>query len=114
MKSLDKLKKREIRPSFHEYDLGKSRVYVCGEGRLVNLAAAEGHPSEVMATSFAGQALACEFIVKNKGKMPNAVVTLPESIDNDIARLQLEAMGVSIDTLTAEQIEYLSSWHEGT
>jgi adenosylhomocysteinase len=114
MGSLNKLKKRNIRPSFHEYDLGKSRIYVCGEGRLVNLAAAEGHPSEVMATSFAGQALACEYIVKNKGRLSAKVVTLPESIDDDIARLQLEAMGISIDRLTPEQIEYLSSWSEGT
>jgi adenosylhomocysteinase len=114
MSALGKFKSRQIRPSFHEFDLGKNKVFVCGEGRLVNLAAAEGHPSEVMATSFAGQALACEFIVKNKGKLKSEVVILPESIDNDIARLQLEAMGLSIDKLTQEQIEYLSSWHEGT
>jgi adenosylhomocysteinase len=114
MSALAKFKKRDIRPSFHEYDLGETRIYVCGEGRLVNLAAAEGHPSEVMATSFAGQALACEYIVKNSGKLETAVVTLPGSIDDDISKLQLEAMGLSIDKLTQEQIEYLSSWHEGT
>jgi adenosylhomocysteinase len=114
MLALSKFKSRKIRPSFHEYEIGKKRIYVCGEGRLVNLAAAEGHPSEVMATSFAGQALACEYLAKNRGKMKPSLITLPESIDNRIAELQLEAMGVSIDKLTDEQIKYLASWHEGT
>ena len=114
MSSLKKLKCRKIRESFHEYDLNKKKIFVCGEGRLVNLAAAEGHPSEVMATSFAGQALACEYLAKNKGKMTPSLITLPEAIDNQIAQLQLEAMGISIDKLTEEQIKYLSSWHEGT
>jgi adenosylhomocysteinase len=114
MSSLGKFKSRKIRPSFHEYDVDKKKIFVCGEGRLVNLAAAEGHPSEVMATSFAGQALACEYIVQNKGKMKPSLITLPEEIDNNIAQLQLEAMGLSIDKLTAEQVKYLSSWHEGT
>ncbi len=114
MTSLAKFKSRKIRPSFHEYDVDSRKIFVCGEGRLVNLAAAEGHPSEVMATSFAGQALACEYLAKNRGKMKPSLITLPETIDNRIAELQLEAMGVSIDRLTAEQIKYLSSWHEGT
>jgi adenosylhomocysteinase len=114
MASLKDFSKRQIRPNFHEYGLGDRKIYVCGEGRLVNLAAAEGHPSEVMATSFAGQALACEYLVKNKGKLGAEVVLLPESIDDDISRLQLEAMGISIDKLTEEQIEYLSSWKTGT
>ncbi len=114
MASLKSLEKRLIRPNFHEYAVGKRKVYVCGEGRLVNLAAAEGHPSEVMATSFAGQALACEYLVKNKGKLGSKVVMLPESIDDDIARLQLETMNISIDKLTPEQVEYLSSWKTGT
>lgn len=110
-----KHKKRKIRPFLDEYDLGGGRkIYLCAEGRLVNLGAAEGHPSEVMATSFAGQSLACEYIVKKKGKLTPGVITLPEEIDNRIAELQLEAMGVKKDTLTAEQRKYLSSWQEGT
>ncbi len=106
--------KRRIRPYLDEYDVDGKRVYVCGEGRLVNLAAAEGHPSEVMATSFAGQALACEHIAKMRGKLKPQVITLPVEIDDSIARLQLEAMGVKIDTLTKEQIAYLGGWKEGT
>jgi adenosylhomocysteinase len=81
---------------------------------LVNLASAEGHPSEVMSLSFCGQALACEYLVKNKGKMKNDVITLPPEIDDFISGLQLEAMGVAIDTLTPEQVKYLASWQEGT
>ena len=115
MESLDKAyKKRRIRPSLDEYDLGGKKVYVCGEGRLVNLAAAEGHPSEVMATSFAGQTLACEYIVKMRGKLKMGVVTLPPEIDDRIAGLQLQAMGVRKDMLTKEQERYLRSWKEGT
>lgn len=107
--------KRSIRSSLDEYTLddGK-RIYLCAEGRLVNLAAAEGHPSEVMSTSFCGQALACEYLVANKGKLPVDVITLPESIDDKIAAIQLSAMGVKVDKLTKEQKEYLSSWREGT
>lgn len=105
---------RRVRPFVEEYSLNEKRVYVLGEGRLVNLAAAEGHPSEVMATSFAGQALACEYLVKNKGNLKPQVITLPESIDNEIANLQLEDIGVKIDQLTKEQKEYLNSWKEGT
>ena len=109
------VKKQQVRPSLEEYVLpNKHRVYVCGEGRLVNLAAAEGHPSEVMATSFCGQALAVEFLVKNKGKLDPKVIVLPVEIDDYIAGLQLEAMGVKIDTLTEEQKKYLDSWEEGT
>ena len=109
-----KWKKRRIRPQLEEYDVDGKRVYLCAEGRLVNLSAAEGHPSEVMATSFAGQALACEYLVKNKGKLPAKVLKLPEEIDGRIAQLQLEAMGVEKDTLTKEQEKYLHSWEEGT
>jgi len=87
---------------------------LCGEGRLVNLAAAEGHPSEVMSTSFCGQALACEYLAKNKGKLPVKVIQLPAEIDDNIAKLQLDAMSIKIDRLTPEQIEYLNSWREGT
>ena len=81
---------------------------------LVNLSLAEGHPSEVMSTSFCGQALACEYLVKNKGKLPNRVIQLPEEIDDHIAKLQLEALNVKIDSLTEEQRLYLSTWTEGT
>ncbi|MEW6528924.1 MAG: adenosylhomocysteinase [Candidatus Micrarchaeota archaeon] len=110
-------KSKRVRWQLDEYKFRKNKkkkIYLCGEGRLVNLAAAEGHPSEVMATSFAGQALAMEFIVKNKGALPNKVISLPEEIDNEIARLQLDSMGVKIDSLSEEQKRYLSSWKEGT
>jgi len=106
--------KRRIRPYFDEYVLNGKRIYLAGEGRLVNLACAEGHPSAVMSTSFCGQALAVEHIVKNKGKLSAGVVQLPKEIDDKIAGLQLEAMGVEIDELTEEQKKYLSSWQEGT
>lgn len=107
-------KKRKVRPHLDEYTLGGKKLYVCAEGRLVNLAAAEGHPSEVMATSFAGQSLACAYLVKNRGKLPPKVITLPAEIDDEIARLQLDAMGIRIDALTPEQEKYLHSWQEGT
>jgi len=107
-------KKKKIRPSLDEFTINGKRVYLCAEGRLVNLAAAEGHPSEVMATSFAGQSLACEYIVKNKGILKAGVHMLPEEIDGKIAELQLAALGVKIDTLTEEQVKYLASWKEGT
>jgi len=107
-------KPRRVRPFLDEYKIGNKRIFICGEGRLVNLAAAEGHPSEVMSTSFCGQALACEYAVKNKGKLSANVVQLPEEIDDCIAKMQLEAMGISIDVLTKEQKQYLESWQEGT
>lgn len=114
---LEKIKKskRRIRPSLDEYVLtnGK-RIYLLGEGRLVNLAAAEGHPAEVMDMSFANQALAAEFFVKNKGKLDNIVHVLPRKLDLEVAKIKLEAMGITIDKLTAEQKKYLSSWDEGT
>ena len=113
--SLKKIaKSRRVRPSLEEYTLNGKKIYICGEARLINLAAAEGHPSEVMSTSFCGQALACEYAVKNKGKMKAEVIELPAHIDDTIARLQLEAMGIKIDSLTAEQKKYLESWEEGT
>ncbi len=107
-------KVRRVRPFLEEFTLGGKRVFLAGEGRLVNLAAAEGHPSEVMATSFCGQALAVEYAVNNKGKLPVKVIQLPEEIDNSIAELQLEAMDIKIDKLTPEQKKYLTSWEEGT
>ena len=105
---------RRVRPFMDEYNLAGKRIYVLGEGRLINLAAAEGHPSEVMATSFCGQALACEYLVRNKGKMNPEVIILPEEIDDEIAKLQLESLGVKFDTLAEEQKKYLASWEEGT
>lgn len=104
----------KIRPFMEQYTLNNKKLFVLGEGRLINLAAAEGHPSAVMATSFCGQALACEYIVKNKGKLPVDVIQLPAEIDDTIARLQLEDLGVSINEMTDEQKRYISSWQEGT
>jgi len=104
-----------IRPSLDEFVFTNGKkVHLCGEGRLVNLAAAEGHPSEVMSLSFCGQALAVEYGVKNRGKLAPGLHRLPKSVDEQIARLQLKAMGVSIDSLSREQKKYLSSWEEGT
>ncbi len=106
---------RRVRHYLDEYVLPNGRVlYVAGEGRLVNLASAEGHPSEVMSLSFCGQALACEYLVKNRGKMSPSVITLPPEIDTFISELQLKAMGIKIDALTEEQRKYLASWQEGT
>jgi len=107
--------KRTIREFVEEYRLknGK-RIYVLGEGRLINLAAAEGHPSSVMDMSFANQALAVEFIVRNKGKLGKQVHPVPADIDREIARLKLASMEVRIDTLTPLQKKYLSSWEMGT
>ena len=106
---------RTVRNFTQEYRLnsGKS-VIVLGEGRLVNLAAAEGHPSAVMDMSFANQALACEHLVKNKGKLEPGLHSIPAEIDSEIARLKLEAMEINLDTLTAEQVEYMNSWTSGT
>ena len=107
--------KRTIRPSVEEYTLAnKSRRYLLGEGRLINLAAAEGHPAEVMDMSFANQAEACEFLVKNKDLLENKVYKLPLEIDRKIALLKLDAMGIEIDKLTDEQEKYLTTWQEGT
>jgi len=117
MAGLEKVKKskRRIRESLDEYVLPSGKkVYILGEGRLVNLAAAEGHPAEVMDMSFANQALAAEYFVKNKGKLENKVYVLPKDLDQKVARLKLKAMGISIDNLTSEQKLYLSSWNEGT
>jgi len=106
---------KEVRNFTQEYRLksGKS-VIVLGEGRLINLAAAEGHPSAVMDMSFANQALAAEYLVQNKGKLEPGVYSIPTEIDQNIARLKLQAMGIAIDSLTAEQEEYINSWTSGT
>lgn len=105
--------KRRIRPQLDEYVLPSgNKVFLCAEGRLVNLAAAEGHPSVVMALSFCGQSLALEYGIKNR--LSPGVHVLPQEIDNRIAELQLKAMGITKDELTAKQKKYLSSWQEGT
>jgi adenosylhomocysteinase len=118
--ALDALKnvsrsRRVIRDFVEEYTLkNNKRLYLLGEGRLVNLAAAEGHPSAVMDMSFANQALCAEYIAKNYKKLENKVYGVPEEIDKGIARLKLHAMGIKIDTLTEEQRKYLKSWEMGT
>jgi adenosylhomocysteinase len=105
-----------LRPFVEEFKLRESgrRVIVLGEGRLINLAAAEGHPASVMDMSFANQALSAEYLVKKKGELKPGVHTLPEEVDTEIAGLKLKALGIGIDTLTPEQLEYLSSWEMGT
>jgi adenosylhomocysteinase len=106
--------KRPVRDNVVEHTLGDGRkVYLLAEGRLVNLAAAEGHPAAVMDMSFADQALSVEWLVGQSGLTPR-VYEVPEDIDRDVARLKLATMGVTIDELTAEQQAYLSSWQEGT
>jgi adenosylhomocysteinase len=107
--------KRTVRAFVEEYALKDGRcLYLLGEGRLINLAAAEGHPASVMDMSFANQALCAEYMVKNRGKLEIKVHPVPEEIDKEVARLKLRAMGVAIDTLTDEQRKYLASWEEGT
>ena len=108
-------KSRQIRNYITEYVLSDgSKRFVLGEGRLINLVAGEGHPAEVMDLSFANQALACEFLLKNQGKLKNKVYTLPPKIDQNVARLKLKAMRVKFDRLTRQQRTYLHSWQEGT
>jgi len=117
IEGLEKIKKskRRIRPFLDEYVMPNGKkIYILGEGRLINLAAAEGHPAEVMDMSFANQALAAEFFVKRKGKLTNSVHVLPKELDQKVAALKLKAMGIEIDTLTKAQKTYLSSWTEGT
>lgn len=105
----------QVRPFVEEYRTKNGRrIIVLGEGRLINLTAAEGHPASVMDMSFANQALSVEYLVKNKGKLEPGVHLLPAEVDQEIASLKLRALGVSIDALTAEQLEYLSSWETGT
>ena len=106
---------RNIRPFVEEHTLDNGkRIYVLGEGRLINLAAAEGHPSSVMDMSFANQALSAEYIVKEAENLENKVYGVPIEMDQEIARLKLEALGSRIDTLTKEQEKYLNSWEMGT
>jgi adenosylhomocysteinase len=105
-----------LRPFVEEYVLSenKNRIIVLGEGRLINLAAAEGHPASVMDMSFANQALSVEYLIKNKGELAHGVHTLPQEVDTEIASLKLRSFGLGIDVLTPEQTEYLSSWEMGT
>ena len=106
---------REVRPFVEEYETTDGRhLYLLGEGRLINLAAAEGHPSAVMDMSFANQALSAEYLVKSYKQLSNGVHVVPREIDAEVGRLKLETMGISIDTLTAEQTAYNESWEEGT
>jgi adenosylhomocysteinase len=109
------VEKREPRQFVEQYITEDGReINLLGEGRLINLAAAEGHPSAVMDMSFANQALAAEFLIENKGKLQNEVHALPKEVDREIAGLKLTAMGIEIDELTPEQARYLASWEEGT
>jgi adenosylhomocysteinase len=115
--ALDKMKKnkRQIREFVEEFTLPNGRkINILGEGRLINLAAAEGHPSSVMDMSFANQALSAEFMLQNSASLENDVYSVPQDIDRSIARLKLNAMGVKIDKLTPEQKKYLASWEMGT
>lgn len=114
--TLEKLasSKREVRPYVDEYVVNGNRVFLLGEGRLINLAAAEGHPAAVMDMSFANQALCAEYMSAHYGDLSKSVYAVPEEIDKQVAALKLTSMGVSIDELTAEQERYLNSWQEGT
>jgi len=117
LKALDEIATgvRQVRPSVQEYRLGTGRrLFLLAEGRLINLAAAEGHPAAVMDMSFANQALCAEYIAKNASSLERRVYDVPDEIDSEVARLKLHAMGIAIDTLTEEQQRYLSSWEEGT
>ncbi len=109
------ISKKVARPYVEEYRLkGGKRVFLLGEGRLINLAAAEGHPAMVMDMSFANQALSVEYLVKQAKKLQKTVYVVPQDIDKEVARLKLKSMGTSIDTLTPDQVKYMSSWNEGT
>jgi adenosylhomocysteinase len=105
---------RDVREFVQEYIVEGKRVFVLGEGRLINLAAAEGHPASVMDMSFANQSLGAEYLVNNAGTLTKDVHRVPEAVDREIARLKLEAMGSQVDELTAEQRKYLASWDMGT
>ena len=107
--------RRPVRPSVEEFTIADGRkLYLLGEGRLINLAAAEGHPSSVMDMSFANQALSAEYMLTHSNELDNQVYSVPEEIDRQIATIKLDAIGIEIDKLTAEQEKYLNSWEEGT
>ncbi|KKW22622.1 MAG: Adenosylhomocysteinase [Parcubacteria group bacterium GW2011_GWF2_50_9] len=109
------VKKINIKPQVDKYIMPNGKaIYMLAEGRLVNLAMAEGHPASVMDMSFANQALGAKFILDNRGKLENKVYVIPEAVDRAIAERKLRALGVKIDTLTPAQAKYLESWEEGT
>ena len=115
LEKMSKGKPSLVRPFVEQYETKDGRkINILGEGRLINLASAEGHPASVMDMSFANQALSAEYMVKNSSTLEKKVYSVPEDIDKEIARIKLAAMGVKIDTLTGEQIKYLNSWEEGT
>ncbi len=115
LEKMSKGKPTLVRPFVDQYETKDGRkINILGEGRLINLASAEGHPASVMDMSFANQALSAEYMVKNADKLENTVYSVPEEIDREIARIKLDAMGVKIDVLTEEQVKYLNSWEEGT
>ncbi|HAJ06257.1 MAG TPA: adenosylhomocysteinase, partial [Chloroflexi bacterium] len=106
---------RQVREFVEEFTLSNGRrINLLGEGRLINLAAAEGHPASVMDMSFANQALSAEYMLKNNNDLDNQVYSVPEDVDREIARIKLDAIGIDIDVLTEEQEKYLNSWEEGT
>jgi len=105
---------REVRTNVEEFDIGGKRLNLIAEGRLVNLGAAEGHPAAVMDMSFANQALSAEYAAKHYAELGPQVYNVPEAIDNEVARLKLAAMGITLDPMTPEQLEYVSSWQHGT
>jgi adenosylhomocysteinase len=105
---------RDVRPNVQEYEIGGKRLNLIAEGRLVNLGAAEGHPASVMDMSFANQALSAEFVAQHHAELEARVYVVPEAIDAEVARLKLAAMGITLDLMTPEQLEYVSSWQHGT
>jgi adenosylhomocysteinase len=114
LKDLAQGRCRQVRPEVQEYDLGDKKLFVLSEGRLVNLAAAEGHPAAVMDMSFANQALAVEHVARHYTELSGKVYPVPAEIDREVARLKLEALGVHIDGMTSEQQAYVNSWESGT
>jgi adenosylhomocysteinase len=105
---------REVRDNVMEYDIGGKRLNVVAEGRLVNLGAAEGHPAAVMDMSFANQALSAEYVAREHAGLENIVYVVPETIDREVARLKLAALGIELEPMTPEQLEYVASWQHGT
>jgi adenosylhomocysteinase len=105
---------REVRDNVEEFDIGGKRLHLIAEGRLVNLGAAEGHPAAVMDMSFANQALSAEYVAQHHAELENRVYVVPEAIDAEVARLKLAAMGIELDAMTPEQLQYVSSWQHGT
>jgi adenosylhomocysteinase len=105
---------RDARENVQEFDIGGKRINLIAEGRLVNLGAAEGHPAAVMDMSFANQALSAEYVVQHHAELTPQVYVVPEAIDAEVARLKLAALGITLDEMTAEQKEYVSSWQHGT